>query len=134
MTAGHVATRAMNCARVIERIPGTTHCHRERAKRSRQKLWLKLRQSRKLIDYFAQKSQNTHEGNSYVDAVVSILMFLDETDDIAEIKSTVRRMHREKLAEIQRTDDVATRIEQRKQLAVYDDCLTQLRGIAVNKK
>lgn len=93
----------------------------------------KITTKQELIDYFAQKSQNTHEGTSYVEAVVTLLMFLDETDDIAEIKSTVRRMHREKLAEIQRTEDVATRIEQRKQLAVYDDCLTQLRGIPVNK-
>ena len=93
----------------------------------------KITTKQELIDYFAQKSQNTHEGNAYVEAVVTILMFLDETDDIAEIKSTVRRMHREKLAEIQRTEDIATRIEQRKQLAVYDDCLTQLRGIPVSK-
>ncbi len=93
----------------------------------------KITTKQELINYFEQKSQNTHEGQTYVDAVVSILMFLDETDDVAEIKSTVRRMHREKLAEIQRTEDVETRIEQRKQLAVYDDCLTQLRGIPVNK-
>ena len=93
----------------------------------------KVTTRQELIDYFAQKSQNTHEGTSYVEAVVTLLMFLDETEDIAEIKSTVRRMHREKLAEIQRTEDIETRIEQRKQLAVYDDCLTQLRGIPVNK-
>ena len=93
----------------------------------------KITTKQELIDYFVQKTQNTHEGQAYVDAVVSLLMFLDETDDVAEIKSTVRRMHREKLAEIQRTEDVETRIEQRKQLAVYDDCLTQLRGIPVNK-
>ncbi len=85
-----------------------------------------------LIDYFAEKSKRTNEGNSYIEAVVSILMLLDETDDIQEIKSTVRRMNREKLAEIQRTDDIATRIEQRKQLSVYDDCLTQLRSITPN--
>lgn len=85
-----------------------------------------------LIDYFAEKSQRAYEGNAYVEAVVSILMLLDETDNIQEIKSAVRGLHREKMAEIQRTDDIATRIEQRKQLAVYDDCLTQLRGIPVN--
>ncbi len=85
-----------------------------------------------LIDYFAEKSMRTHEGNSYIEAIVSILMLLDETDNIQEIKSTVRTMNREKLAEIQRTEDIATRIEQRKQLAVYDDCLTQLRGIPLN--
>ncbi len=86
-----------------------------------------------LIDYFADKSKrNTHEGNAYLEAVVAILMLLDETDDIAEIKSTVRKMHREKLVEIQRTDDIQARIEQRKQLAVYDDCLTQLRGIPIS--
>ncbi len=94
----------------------------------------KITTKQELIDYFAQKSQNTHEGTSYVEAVVTLLMFLDETDDVAEIKSTVRRMHREKLAEIQRTEDIETRIEQRKQLAVYDDCLTQLRGIPIIKE
>ncbi len=93
----------------------------------------KITTKQELIDYLAQKSQNTREGEAYIEAVVSLLMFLDETDDIAEIKSTVRRMHREKLAEIQRNEDTETRIEQRKQLAVYDDCLTQLRGIPVNK-
>jgi len=93
----------------------------------------KITTKQELIDYLAQKSQNTREGEAYVEAVVSLLMFFDETDDIAEIKSSVRRLHREKLAEIQRNEDTETRIEQRKQLAVYDDCLTQLRGIPVNK-
>ncbi len=91
----------------------------------------KITTKQELIDYFAEKSQRSYEGNAYVEAVVSILMLLDETDNIAEIKSTVRGMHREKLVEIQRTESIETRIEQRKQLAVYDDCLTQLRGIAV---
>ncbi len=92
----------------------------------------KITTKQELIDYFAEKSQRTHEGSSYIEAVVSVLMLLDETDNIQEIKSTVRGMNREKLAEIQRTEDIATRIEQRKQLAVYDDCLTQLRGIPVS--
>ncbi len=92
----------------------------------------KITTKQELTEYFAEKSQRAYEGNSYVEAVVSILMLLDETDNIQEIKSTVRGMHREKLVEIQRTESIETRIEQRKQLAVYDDCLMQLRGIPVN--
>lgn len=92
----------------------------------------KITTKQELIDYFAEKSQRTYEGSSYIEAVVSILMLLDETDNITEIKSAVRGMHREKLAEIQRTESIETRIEQRKPLAVYDDCLTQLRGIPVS--
>jgi hypothetical protein len=92
----------------------------------------KITTKQELIEYFAEKSQRAYEGNAYIEAVVSLLMLLDETDNITEIKSTVRAMHREKLVEIQRTEDIATRIEQRKQLSVYDDCLTQLRGIPVS--
>ncbi len=92
----------------------------------------KITTKQELIEYFAEKSQRTYEGNAYIEAVVSLVMLLDETDNISEIKSAVRGMHREKLAEIQRTEDIATRIEQRKQLAVYDDCLTQVRGIPVS--
>jgi len=92
----------------------------------------KITTKQELITYFAEKSTRTYEGTSYIEAVVSMLMLLDETDNIQEIKSMVRGMHREKLAEIQRTESIETRIEQRKQLAVYDDCLTQLRGIPVN--
>ncbi len=92
----------------------------------------KVTTKQELIDYFAEKSHRTYEGSSYIETVVSILMLLDETDNITEIKAAVRGMHREKLAEIQRTESIETRIEQRKQLAVYDDCLTQLRGIPVN--
>ncbi len=92
----------------------------------------KITTKQELIEYFAEKSQRAYEGNAYIEAVVSLLMLLDETDNISEIKSAVRGMHREKLAEIQRTEDIATRIEQRKQLAVYDDCLTQVRGIPVS--
>ncbi len=92
----------------------------------------KITTKQELIEYFAEKSQRTYEGKAYIEAVVSLLMLLDETDNITEIKSMVRSMHREKLAEIQRTEDIATRIEQRKQLSVYDDCLTQLRGIPVS--
>jgi len=92
----------------------------------------KITTKQELTTYFAEKSTRTYEGTSYIEAVVSMLMLLDETDNIQEIKSMVRGMHREKLAEIQRTESIETRIEQRKQLAVYDDCLTQLRGIPIN--
>lgn len=85
-----------------------------------------------LITYFAEKSQRSaKEGGTYFEAVNEMLMLLDETDDIAEIKSVVRNLHREKLKEIQRTESIETRIELRKQLGVYDDCLTQIRTIAV---
>ena len=85
-----------------------------------------------LITYFAEKSQrNAKEGGTYFETVNEILMLLDETDNIAEIKSVVRNLHREKLKEIQRTESVEMRIELRKQLGVYDDCLTQIRTIPV---
>lgn len=85
-----------------------------------------------LVAYFAEKSQrNAHEGGTYFETVNEVLMLLDETDDIAEIKSAVRHLHREKLKEIQRTESIETRIELRKQLGVYDDCLTQLRTIPI---
>jgi hypothetical protein len=43
----------------------------------------------------------------------------------------VRRLHRDKLKEIQNTESIEARIELRKQLGVYDDCLTQIRTIPV---
>jgi hypothetical protein len=83
-----------------------------------------------LIAYFTEKrDRSVQEGGSYHDTVVALLNILDQSDDITAIKSTIRSLHRAKMAEIQRTTDVETRIEQRKQLAAYDDCLTQMRGI-----
>ncbi len=83
-----------------------------------------------LVAYFAEKSQRSaSEGGTYFEAVNEMLILLDETDDIAEIKSFVRRLHRETLKEIQRTESIEERIELRKQLGVYDDCLTQMRAI-----
>ncbi len=85
---------------------------------------------KELVAYFEDKSQRSaHEGGTYFETVNEILILLDETDDIAEIKSFVRGLHRERLKEIQRTESVETRIELRKQLGVYDDCLTQMRSI-----
>jgi hypothetical protein len=89
------------------------------------------RSKKDLIEYFAEKSQRSaKEGGIYFESVNEILILLDETDDIAEIKSFVRGLHRECLKEIQRTEDVEVRIELRKQLGVYDDCLTQIRTIS----
>lgn len=85
-----------------------------------------------LIAYFEEKSQrSTNEGEVYVQAVNDILATLNEKDDITELKSLVRRLHREKLREIQRSDIAETRVELRKQLTVYDDFLTQIRAIPV---
>jgi hypothetical protein len=85
-----------------------------------------------LIAYFAEKSQRSaKDGGTYFETVNEVLMLLDETDDIAQIKGAVRNLHREKLKEIQRTESIETRIELRKQLGIYDDCLTQLRTIPV---
>lgn len=83
-----------------------------------------------LVAYFADKSQrSSSEGGTYFEAVNEMLILLDETDDIAEIKSFVRRLHRETLKQIQQTENIEARIELRKQLGVYDDCLTQMRTI-----
>ncbi len=85
-----------------------------------------------LIAYFAEKSQRSaKEGGPYFETVNEMLMLLDETDDISEIKSAVRHLHREKMKEVQSTESIEARIELRKQLGVYDDCLTQLRTIPV---
>jgi hypothetical protein len=85
-----------------------------------------------LIAYFAEKSQRSaKDGGTYFETVNEMLMILDETDDVAEIKAVVRNLHREKLKEIQRTESIETRIELRKQLGIYDDCLTQIRTIPV---
>ena len=85
-----------------------------------------------LINYFAEKSQRSaKEGGVYFETVNELLMLFDETDNISEIKSAVRQLHREKMKEVQRTESIEARIELRKQLGVYDDCLTQLRTIPV---
>ncbi|HEY0755443.1 MAG TPA: hypothetical protein VGD98_15910, partial [Ktedonobacteraceae bacterium] len=64
-----------------------------------------------LVAYFAEKSQRSaSEGGTYFEAVNEMLILLDETDDIAEIKSFVRRLHRETLKEIQRTESIEERI------------------------
>ena len=87
-----------------------------------------------LVTYFEEKSQRSaNEGGTYFETVNEMLILLNETDDIAEIKSFVRRLHRERLKEIQRTASVETRIELRKQLGIYDDCLTQIRTIPLQE-
>lgn len=92
----------------------------------------KITSKQDLVEYFQEKSQRSEsEGGVYFEAVNEILIILDETDDIAEIKSFVRNLHRQTLKETQRTESVETRIELRKQLGVYDDCLTQLRTIPI---
>ena len=92
----------------------------------------KVTSKKDLVEYFQEKSQRSaSEGGTYFEAVNEILIILDETDNIAEIKSFVRNLHRETLKETQRTESVEARIELRKQLGVYDDCLTQLRTISV---
>jgi hypothetical protein len=89
-----------------------------------------MKSKKDLLEYFEEKSRRSaDEGGVYFETVNEILILLDETDDIAEIKSFVRGLHREKLKEIQRTESVEARIELRKQLGVYDDCLTQIRAI-----
>ncbi len=90
----------------------------------------KMTSKKDLVEYFAEKSQRSaSEGGTYFETVNEMLILLDETDNIAEIKSFVRNLHRETLKEIQRTESVEARIDLRKQLGVYDDCLTQLRTI-----
>ena len=90
----------------------------------------KVTSKKDLIDYFEDKSKRgANDGGIYVETVNEMLILLEETDDIAEIKAFVRRLHRECLKEIQRTEGVEGRIELRKQLGVYDDCLTQIRTI-----
>jgi len=90
----------------------------------------KMTGKQELVAYFAEKSQRSAgTGGAYFEAINEILILLDETDDLAEIKSFVRNLHRAKLKEVQQTESIETRIELRKQLEVYDDCLTQIRGI-----
>ena len=86
-----------------------------------------------LIAYFIDKrNRSVQEDDIYHETVVEILDLLNSTDDIAAIKSKVRSLHRTTLAEIQRSPDAETRGELRKQLGVYDDCLTQMRGISAS--
>jgi hypothetical protein len=89
-----------------------------------------MKSKNELVAYFEEKSKRSeNEGGSYFEAVNEMLILLDETDDIAEIKAFVRRLHRERLKEIQQTESVETRIDLRKQLGVYDDLLTQIRTV-----
>ena len=91
-----------------------------------------IKSKKDLTAYFDEKSQRSaKEGGIYFETLNEILILLDESDDIAEIKAFVRRLHRECLKEIQRTENIETRIELRKQLGVYDDCLTQIRTVSV---
>ncbi|HEY4386513.1 MAG TPA: hypothetical protein VGN34_18815 [Ktedonobacteraceae bacterium] len=90
----------------------------------------KITSKQDLVAYFEEKSQRgAKDGDTYFEAVSEILVLLNETDDIAEIKSFVRRLHRERLKEIQHAESVEMRVELRKQLGAYDDCLTQMRTI-----
>src|SRR5450631_2434287 len=92
-----------------------------------------IKNKKELIAYFEEKSKRSaDEGGTYFETVNEMLILLDETDDIAEIKAFVRGLHRERLKEIQHTESVEARIELRKQLGVYDDCLTQMRTISTN--
>jgi hypothetical protein len=85
---------------------------------------------KELLTYFEDKSRRSaSEGGIYFDTVNEILILLDETDDIAEIKPFVRALHRETLKQTQNTESIEERIELRKRLGVFDDCLTQLRTI-----
>lgn len=89
-----------------------------------------MKTKQELLTYFEAKSKRgEHKQGAFYDAVNEVLLLLEEVDDIGEIKSQVRRLHREKLREIQEIADIEERIEQRKKLAVYDDCLTRMRTI-----
>ncbi len=90
----------------------------------------KITSKKELVEYFEEKSRKSeNEGGIYFETVNEMLILLDESDSITEIKSFVRNLHRETLKEIQRTESIEARIELRKQLGVYDDCLTQSRTI-----
>lgn len=83
-----------------------------------------------IIAYFEEKRQRkAQEGEAYFKALNELLEMFNETDSITAIKSVVRNLHRNTLKEIQNTESVEMRIELRKQLDLYDDCLTQLRSI-----
>jgi hypothetical protein len=83
-----------------------------------------------IIVYFEEKQQRkAPEGGAYFKALSDLLTLLNETESIAAIKSAVRNLHRNILKEIQQTESVEVRVELRKQLDLYDDCLTQLRSL-----
>jgi hypothetical protein len=89
-----------------------------------------MKSKNELVAYFEEKSKRSeNEGGPYFEAVNEMLILLDETDDIAEIKAFVRGLHRERLKEIQQTESIEIRIDLRKQLGVYDDLLTQIRTV-----
>ncbi len=83
-----------------------------------------------IIVYFEEKKERkAPEGGAYFKALTDLLTLLNETESIAAIKSAVRNLHRNILKEIQQTESVELRIELRRQLDLYDDCLTQLRSL-----
>ena len=83
-----------------------------------------------VIAYFEEKKQRkAPEGEAYFKALDDLLDLLRMTEAISEIKAAVRNLHRNMLREIQNTESVEVRIELRKQLDLYDDCLTQLRHL-----
>lgn len=87
-----------------------------------------------VVAYFTEKRDRSgEEGGEYHEAVVAILDVLNQTEDVAAIKATVRGLHRALLGEIQRIADAETRGRERKRLGVYDDCLTQLRGVRAHE-
>jgi hypothetical protein len=83
-----------------------------------------------LIAYFEEKKQRkAPEGEAYFKALNDLLALLDETETVPALKTAVRNLHRNTLKEIQHTESVEVRVELRKQLDLYDDCLTQLRSL-----
>ncbi|GCE23892.1 hypothetical protein [Dictyobacter kobayashii] len=83
-----------------------------------------------IIAYFEEKKQRkTTEGDAYIQALDHLLALLNETESISAIKSAVRTLHRNELKEIQNAESAELRIELRKKLALYDDCLMQLRNL-----
>lgn len=83
-----------------------------------------------LIAYFEEKKQRkAPEGEAYFKALNELLALIEETEPVPALKSAVRSLHRNTLKEIQNTESVEVRVELRKQLDLYDDCLTQLRGL-----
>lgn len=85
-----------------------------------------------IIAYFEEKKQRkVPEGEAYFKALNDLLTLIAVTETVPALKSAVRNLHRNTLKEIQNTESVEVRIELRKQLDLYDDCLTQLRGLSV---
>jgi hypothetical protein len=88
-----------------------------------------------IIAYFEEKKQRkTSESEAYLKALDNLLTLLKETENVAAIKSAVRTLHRNKLREVQNTESIELRIELRKDLELYDECLTQLRGLPLTEE